>query len=787
MVFRCVVVVGVVALFLGVFFLQKDLEERKIPPQNDRQETKEVECRALLDLLEKGGSDVQDEEDLNRELISRAETFSKKCTPLPPSSTSEDYFRVALYAARDTDEAKFYLEKSVLLSPFDSRYRSEQIQFLLHFGFEEDAANALGNWIEQNIGEKITKTKPALLPPSSTLEAIDRACNEYPPTVWEASLELMLSLLDLDLAIGRYEEAFAIYRILTSVGRSNIFLHHQFSEFAQRVGNPLTSLQHAVQDLGGQMWNFLEQEEEEKTRVAIRERSELENAMKKMFLIEGVEVEMADWMWDRSLLLFGTILRSMQVSIARGLLMQKEEIPKMISKNCNIELSTISNQQTLSLSNLNKLIASCVSHQRAHSYLSLQRASLSFQNEFGWNALHQFACLGDAHNFDNLLNQFKKKEVAKEIDTTDQNGQTPLHTSIIMRSYDITKLVIKKDASLKKKDSFGRSAQDLFCRHYSELACQKVPDLCHCDSFVLPSSSPPLPFPNNNKKDQDSFKLVEKFIYPFQHKTPQIEVIDKKEGLTKEAFVADFLTTGVPVLVQNGLNSEMERERGKEFLESLSFDQLRGNDAAKELHVISSLPYGETFDAPHSSLSLSDFLDSLEKEKEGEGEREGEKEREEEEKREEEEERKEEEEEEFSAPKYLFSSLPQNSSLLSSFKVPPFLDFSHTNLTIRKRQFYVGDVGSGAPVHFHGAAFNVLAHGLKKWFLFPPSSALYSRVPALDWLQNTDLSKFEAGELYEVVQHPGDVLWLPYGWGHLTINIERSVGVAFEVHWGGLH
>ena len=66
MVFRCVVVVGVVALFLGVFFLQKDLEERKIPPQNDRQETKEVECRALLDLLEKGGSDVQDEEDLNR-------------------------------------------------------------------------------------------------------------------------------------------------------------------------------------------------------------------------------------------------------------------------------------------------------------------------------------------------------------------------------------------------------------------------------------------------------------------------------------------------------------------------------------------------------------------------------------------------------------------------------------------------------------------------------------------------------------------------------------------------
>ena len=30
------------------------------------------------------------------------------------------------------------------------------------------------------------------------------------------------------------------------------------------------------------------------------------------------------------------------------------------------------------------------------------------------------------------------------------------------------------------------------------------------------------------------------------------------------------------------------------------------------------------------------------------------------------------------------------------------------------------------------------------------------------------------------------MLWVPQLWGHGTLNLEASVGVAKEVHWGGL-
>eukprot|EP01048_Picozoa_sp_COSAG05_P040936 COSAG05_NODE_21258_length_273_cov_0.597701_1_plen_90_part_11 len=34
-----------------------------------------------------------------------------------------------------------------------------------------------------------------------------------------------------------------------------------------------------------------------------------------------------------------------------------------------------------------------------------------------------------------------------------------------------------------------------------------------------------------------------------------------------------------------------------------------------------------------------------------------------------------------------------------------------------KMQFYLGPAESGAPMHYHGDAINVLAHGSKHWYL----------------------------------------------------------------------
>lgn len=94
-----------------------------------------------------------------------------------------------------------------------------------------------------------------------------------------------------------------------------------------------------------------------------------------------------------------------------------------------------------------------------------------------------------------------------------------------------------------------------------------------------------------------------------------------------------------------------------------------------------------------------------------------------------------------------------------------------------KSQFFLGPPGSGAPFHFHKDAINLLAHGRKRWWLIPPSTALYSTLPVLHWALSHG-----NGTFYTCIQEEGDALYVPAGWGHAVINLETSIGVAVE--WG---
>ena len=112
-----------------------------------------------------------------------------------------------------------------------------------------------------------------------------------------------------------------------------------------------------------------------------------------------------------------------------------------------------------------------------------------------------------------------------------------------------------------------------------------------------------------------------------------------------------------------------------------------------------------------------------------------------------------------------------------------------------KPQFFLGAAGTGAPPHFHKDALNLLVWGSKRWWLLPPSQALYSTVPAAAWVSSYLVERAAAvaghpsGEpiAMECTQEPGDALYVPAGWGHATLNMETVVGVAleFEVHGGG--
>lgn len=91
-------------------------------------------------------------------------------------------------------------------------------------------------------------------------------------------------------------------------------------------------------------------------------------------------------------------------------------------------------------------------------------------------------------------------------------------------------------------------------------------------------------------------------------------------------------------------------------------------------------------------------------------------------------------------------------------------------------QFYLGPKGSGAPVHYHGHAVNTLAYGEKKWYLFPPSQSFYSTLSALEFVTTDPAAK----DAYQCTQRAGDILFVSSLWGHGTLNIKQSIGVAHE-------
>lgn len=153
-------------------------------------------------------------------------------------------------------------------------------------------------------------------------------------------------------------------------------------------------------------------------------------------------------------------------------------------------------------------------------------------------------------------------------------------------------------------------------------------------------------------------------------------------------------------------------------------------------------------------------------------------------------------------------------------------------------QFFLGDVETGAPFHYHFDAVNVLVYGQKEWFLTKPEDSIYSVESPAKWAHrmhtltesktsnennesntenvlhdsfsnllnkkidkekdgfnmqkdnvmkgNDELSKDEEdleymSKIMRCTQQSGDVMLVPKMWGHATFNTQPSIGVAFEL------
>ena len=101
-------------------------------------------------------------------------------------------------------------------------------------------------------------------------------------------------------------------------------------------------------------------------------------------------------------------------------------------------------------------------------------------------------------------------------------------------------------------------------------------------------------------------------------------------------------------------------------------------------------------------------------------------------------------------------------------------------------EFYLGPTLSGSHPHHHPPAFNALVRGAKRWFVFTPEvniSQLTGGVSrtAYQWVSEKVPELRAAGLLFsEFTQLPGEVVYVPDSYPHAIINLEPSVGVAFQ-------
>lgn len=100
------------------------------------------------------------------------------------------------------------------------------------------------------------------------------------------------------------------------------------------------------------------------------------------------------------------------------------------------------------------------------------------------------------------------------------------------------------------------------------------------------------------------------------------------------------------------------------------------------------------------------------------------------------------------------------------------------------KQYFWGGDRSGAALHYHVAAFNVLFIGEKEWYVTPPYLAARSGI-ATDHLFHR--SGINEKHLFRCTQYAGDLVLVPDGWGHATLNHGFGLGIGVlydETHSG---
>ena len=241
---------------------------------------------------------------------------------------------------------------------------------------------------------------------------------------------------------------------------------------------------------------------------------------------------------------------------------------------------------------------------------------------------------------------------------------------------------------------------------------------------------------------------------------PRVDV----RNLTFEVFERDFLSTGRPVFITNVVSKWPVKEAWKRR-------NLVSHHSVREF-MVGNIPYGFIFGESHGQAPLNRYLGALD---------------------------------EASAksvqePMYIFdSAVLHQKDFFEEHDAPfPPVIFEGLKPKAYYPQFYLGPENSGAPFQVHCPAVNGVVYGDKRWLLYPPGKAFFSKRHTNTWYAEVEkiiqearatgtkvvFPETEEGIPYECTQREGELIYLPPFWGHAILNLSEGIGMAIEFDVG---
>lgn len=230
--------------------------------------------------------------------------------------------------------------------------------------------------------------------------------------------------------------------------------------------------------------------------------------------------------------------------------------------------------------------------------------------------------------------------------------------------------------------------------------------------------------------------------------------IERRPNLTAAEFEAEFYAVGRPVVFRN-------EHANSVLLQALSQKQLRREYGGMSISAGQSAAYTRSSKVS-STMSLEGFLDAM-----------------------------------VAVPPpdlYMFETSDfmqrcrhsHGSTPMDGYQPPSQIRQDHltTQIVDGAARLAIGPEGTGTSFHMHGVTFAQLFFGLKRWSLYGPGASPRSGynpdASHTDWLREVYPTLSVSERPLECVQTPGDVLFIPDGWEHATLNLGQTVAAAFE-------